>query len=159
MQPDGTRSSYVAMKARCLTRSDKDFPNYGGRGIKICVRWARSFDAFLADMGPRPSLAHTLDRFPDGDGDYEPGNCRWATPAQQSQNRISTKLCPVSVVLMRYMRRRGALYRQLEHVFDINRSVVRRICIGANWKNALDELVLPLAQPSLHRGMPTRGTG
>lgn len=74
------------MKARCRSRWD-----YAGRGIKVCERWLESFENFLSDMGPRPSAAHTIDRI-DGRGNYEPGNCRWATKQEQSRNRKSNRV-------------------------------------------------------------------
>jgi hypothetical protein len=64
------------MVGRCHVEENGSFRNYGGRGIKVCDRWRYSFATFLADMGPRPSPKHQIDR-EDVNGDYEPGNCRW----------------------------------------------------------------------------------
>lgn len=72
------------MKERCLSESCKDYRHYGGRGIKICQRWMQ-YENFVADMGERPS-GMTLDRI-EVNGDYEPGNCRWATQQVQLLNR------------------------------------------------------------------------
>lgn len=80
-----TWKSWRAMIDRCTRPGHKSWHRYGGRGIRICDRWRASFTDFLADMGERPE-GMTLDRYPDPDGNYEPGNCRWATPAQQRAN-------------------------------------------------------------------------
>jgi hypothetical protein len=77
--------SWSAMKSRCLNPRAPNFSKYGGRGISVAQAWVESFGAFLADLGPRPA-GTSLDRI-DGAGGYEPGNCRWATPAEQRANR------------------------------------------------------------------------
>ena len=74
------------MIARCIDPDHKTFRHYGARGIAVCGRWLNSFPSFLADMGPRPSPGHSIDRI-NNDGNYEPGNCRWGTRSQQSGNR------------------------------------------------------------------------
>lgn len=76
-------------KRRCYGAKSPNYPRYGGRGIKMCDRWRDSFINFYADMGPRPSPRHQLDRI-NNDGDYEPGNCRWAMPHTQAINRSTT---------------------------------------------------------------------
>lgn len=82
----GTRvyRSWASMKCRCLNPTDGAYPKYGGRGISVCEQWL-VFENFLSDMGEPPTPKHTLDRI-DVNGNYEPGNCRWATPTQQARN-------------------------------------------------------------------------
>lgn len=79
-----TWNSWSSMKKRCNTKSHVSYPSYGGRGIKVCERW-NDFGNFLADMGERP-IGKTLDRI-DVNGNYEPGNCRWATLSEQQKNK------------------------------------------------------------------------
>lgn len=76
---------WCRMIDRCYNPNIPSFSNYGGRGIIVCERWRHDFAAFLADVGPRPSPAHSIDRI-DNDGNYEPGNVRWATKHQQMRN-------------------------------------------------------------------------
>jgi hypothetical protein len=73
------------MRTRCNNPKPADFKYYKGRGVKVCERWDH-FENFFADMGPKPSARHTIDRI-NPDGDYEPLNCRWATWKEQRHNR------------------------------------------------------------------------
>lgn len=88
---DKLRPSKVwrSMILRCDNENCSGFKDYGGRGIKVCERWY-SIVAFYEDMGPRPSVKHSIDRI-DNDGNYEPGNCRWATQKEQALNKRTTK--------------------------------------------------------------------
>lgn len=86
-------SEYLAwlhIKDRCLNPKDKKYPYYGGRGIKVHLPWVDSFIAFINDVGKKPSKKHSLDRI-NNDGNYEPGNVRWATIDQQNNNRGNNK--------------------------------------------------------------------
>lgn len=83
-------STWKNMHTRCYDEKGKNYHNYGGRGIRVCDRWHRDningFINFYNDMGPRPLSKSSIDRYPDNDGNYEPGNCRWATQKEQMSN-------------------------------------------------------------------------
>lgn len=85
---DGTPvyKSWISAKSRCKNENDKDYKNYGGRGIKVCKRWKNSFEKFYKDMGDKPSAEHSLDRI-NVNGNYEPSNCKWSTIIEQNNNR------------------------------------------------------------------------
>lgn len=91
---------WTNMKTRCTNSNSRDYHRYGGRGIKICSRWQdgesgkSGYECFLFDMGRRPSAQHSIDRFPDNNGNYQKDNCRWATKTQQANNRRSNRVSP-----------------------------------------------------------------
>jgi len=91
-QQSAEHRCWQAIKRRCCDPKNKKFKYYGGRGIKICDHWKDSFENFLLDVGPRPSPAYSIDRFPNRNGNYEPGNVRWATRAEQASNRDCTRI-------------------------------------------------------------------
>jgi hypothetical protein len=125
-----TRSSefkaWQGIWQRCSNQNDKDYAKYGGRGIGVCARWA-SFEAFLDDMGKKPSPHHSLDRV-DVNGNYEPGNCRWTTIHVQNRNKRSNIIVsafgrdaalvdfiPAGAHSAAYQRARKLIKRGVEH--------------------------------------------
>lgn len=79
--------AWCNMMGRCYSTKpgDRSYALYQGAGVRACERW-HTFENFLSDMGAKPSPKHSLDRFPNAGGNYEPGNCRWATPKEQARN-------------------------------------------------------------------------
>ena len=119
-----TYQSWVEMHRRCRARGRQNSHLYSRRGIIVCQRWSQ-FVSFLADVGPRPSLAHTLDRI-DGARGYELGNVRWATKATQSQNSRNVWLLDAITgerIGVREMARRLAMrpWRLYEHFAERRR--------------------------------------
>lgn len=86
--------AWYSMRQRCNNPRDTKYRIYGARGIKVCARWQKSFQDFLEDMGPRPD-GFSLDRYPDKDGNYEPGNCRWASVIEQNNNKRTNRLVQI----------------------------------------------------------------
>lgn len=95
--PTKERRAWWRMKYRCYQPSHHKYPIYGGRGITVCERWLCSFQHFLADVGLAPSPSHSIDRI-DNNGNYEPGNVRWATKSEQADNQRRTVLLTVDGV-------------------------------------------------------------
>lgn len=82
--------SWLRAKSRCNNPKNPSYARYGERGIRVCERWLESFENFYEDVGPKPSDIHSIDRI-DSNGNYEPGNVRWATPTEQSRNLSSNR--------------------------------------------------------------------
>ena len=131
-------STWLAMAGRCHNPKDQRFTDYGGRGITVCDRWRGpdGFANFLADMGERPA-GKTLDR-KDNDRGYSPDNCRWATNGEQASNKRNVTLNPVAVIVMRYMRKRGAAVADLGHAFGVGMSAAGGACNGNHWPRVWD---------------------
>lgn len=127
-------SSWRAMVRRCHDPRIPDYRYYGARGVTVCERWRDSLSNFLADMGCKPTPQHTIDRI-DPTGNYEPGNCRWATRAEQSRNKISqVKLSVEGARVLRRLRQFGMPYQDIAQVFRISPRYAGNVCRGVAWK-------------------------
>ncbi len=119
--------TWARMQSRCNSPSASAYHRYGGRGISVCERW-KSFPNFLADMGPKPSPRHSIERI-DSNGNYEPSNCRWATPYEQAQNtarnvyvRVDGEVAAVSAMARKHGIPTGAVYQRLRAGWSIERT-------------------------------------
>lgn len=122
--------SWRAMKARCRNPKDPAYARYGGRGINICDEWFNSFDAFFRDVGTKPTPAHSIDRHPNKNGNYEKGNVRWATPIQQNRNMRTTRMLThdgVTMSLSEWAEKlgwpRGLLYQRIRKGMPIDKAL------------------------------------
>jgi hypothetical protein len=84
-------NTWMNIKARCYNKNNSHYKYYGGKGVIVCDRWLgdNGYENFYADMGPRPSKKHSIDRYPDVNGNYDPNNTRWATTKQQNRNKTN----------------------------------------------------------------------
>lgn len=102
-------NTWSSMKQRCTNKTEVAYKNYGGRGIIICEGWLNSYENFLADMGRAPSPQHSIERI-NNNGNYEPGNCRWATIDEQQNNRrnnVHIKYLGISKTIPQWSREVG----------------------------------------------------
>lgn len=111
--------AWMHMKARCFNAKLREYPNYGGRGITVCERWLGKMGSanFIADMG-QPPEGHTLDRI-DVNGNYEPGNCRWATYTQQAQNKRNNRRVDDGRLLRDVAKDHGTTYDRVRQRVDL----------------------------------------
>jgi hypothetical protein len=134
--PTGKRTAeyktWHQMIQRCTNPRSGAYQDYGGRGIQVCDRWRWSFQAFFADMGTKTSPQHSIDRI-DVNGNYEPGNCRWATRAQQARNTRRTKLNMADVAAIRAAVQDGETQLAVAARYGIHGSHVCRIANGRVW--------------------------
>ena len=123
----GTATYYIwaAMVQRCTNPNNADYPDYGARGIAVCERW-RDFRNFLADMGEKPH-GMSIDRI-NNDGNYEPGNCRWATTEEQARNSRKIKLTDADVAWVRA--NPDKTLRELAEALGVGTSTIGRIRRG-----------------------------
>ena len=131
MSKTRTYVCWLDARKRCFSPKNKRFSDYGARGITMCEAWAQSFEAFYADMGDAPS-GMTLER-DDVNGNYEPGNCRWATRARQAQNRRTTVLSAEKAQEIRARSARGESAESLAEQFGTTRANVQHVISGKTW--------------------------
>jgi len=133
------------MHDRCTNENAHQYPNYGGRGIRVCERWQK-FENFLDDMGHRPSSRHSIDRWPNVNGNYEPSNCRWATWTQQANNKRNTVMVtyngetlPASTWSRRLGGNRNMVAKRIKDGWSIERA-----CTEPPKRQACEELLAGL---------------
>lgn len=136
-----TWNSWDAMKDRCINPKTNGYHRYGGKGIKVCDRWLNDFLSFVEDMGLRPSKEHTLDRYPDRHGNYEPSNCRWATREEQIANMDRTviinynnEIIPVFILAKKFNISSKLLYKRVILMkWDITKALTTPKIQGIKW--------------------------
>lgn len=125
--------AWQSMVSRCENPNIKAYPRYGGRGIVVHGPW-HDFETFLAYVGHRPSDVHSLDRYPNPDGNYEPGNVRWATVEEQNRNKTCAKLTQEKVDSMRRLAADGVNKTDIAAEFGVSRATVRDVVSRRTWR-------------------------
>jgi hypothetical protein len=123
--------AWASLKSRCSNKNHPNYDRYGGRGIGFCDSW-KDYATFLRDMGRRPTDEHTLDRI-NNDGDYAPGNCRWATRAEQARNRSTTKLTLEDVDDIRTLLSEGLSQTGIARLYGVKQPLISKIKLGTKW--------------------------
>lgn len=135
------------MRRRCSDPKATSYPRYGGVGVRVAARW-EDFDTFVADVGPRTSPDHTLDRL-DSAGDYGPGNCRWATAVEQGRNTSRVIADSNLVAMVKRQLAGGRPRREVAATLAVSRHIVNDIARGRTWKD-----IAPAADGLPPQGVP-----
>lgn len=162
MSKTRTYRIWCGMWKRCTDKTCTHYERYGGRGISVCERW-RDFSLFYADMGAVPDGC-SIDRFPNNDGNYEPGNCRWATRVQQARNTRTNRVMSLngeSLTLVEWAERAGvtlnAMHLRLKKGWSLAEAVAgRRTVHLRNPAAKITEEVVRRIRNRLAEGAPTR---
>jgi hypothetical protein len=131
---------WASMRDRCRRVRGKAADRYALRGIRVCDRWESGdgfksgFECFLDDMGRRPSRKHSIDRI-NNDGNYEPGNCRWATIQEQARNKSGLRLCPKSAAYIKAAARDGHTAKEVATDLGLSLQLVSAVFINRTWKD------------------------
>jgi hypothetical protein len=129
------------MLDRCHNPNSASYDRYGGRGIKVCDRWRfgegglHGAQCFIADMGPRPSPKHSIERL-NNDGHYEPGNCAWATALEQNRNSRRVKIGPAKATEIRAALAAGERNGALAKRYGVDRNTIAKVGNGRLWPEA-----------------------
>lgn len=126
--------SWAGMIQRCTNVNNPMYSYYGGKGIKVCEEWRKSYSTFLKDMGRRPSKLHTLDR-KDSTLGYNPDNCKWSTREEQTRNRPSNVLTEEKVRELRKKYKGGLTKTELSKYFSLSLNTVCKVINNITWKN------------------------